>query len=329
MTVVTAPSLAVVMPCYDTRPEQLHIALDSALRETTAVNAQGVQAEIVLVDDCGPSPNTRRAIDALARTHPGVRVERLPRNGGSSAARNHGVRVTKGRWLAFLDCDDQWLPGALQRLLAASAIDESIDWVSGSFCYQLDGQPPSTRDFYLDHPARLRHVQLAYDEGRALVMQKPVEAFMDGSLASMGSCLIDRGLFERVGGFDERLRMGDDTELYWRLAREATFAFLPEPVFAYRRSPNSLSGSQKVFREWEPPVIRRMLRSAGWQPHAAALTRRLAGALEQNVYGFRKLGQRRGAMRAAAELLALQPLSAQRWRLLLGAAFDRSPRAAV
>ncbi|ABF53283.1 glycosyltransferase family 2 protein [Sphingopyxis alaskensis] len=73
--------------------------------------------EMLIAEDCGPD-ETRAIVREFARADPRVRLLQMPVNGGPAAARNLALSTAKGRWLAFLDSDDLWLPEKLERQLA-------------------------------------------------------------------------------------------------------------------------------------------------------------------------------------------------------------------
>ena len=73
--------------------------------------------EMIIVDDCSPD-NTAAIVDAIALKDPRVRLVRHTQNGGPATARNTAVTAARGRWIAMLDSDDQWLPTKLEQQLA-------------------------------------------------------------------------------------------------------------------------------------------------------------------------------------------------------------------
>jgi teichuronic acid biosynthesis glycosyltransferase TuaG len=73
--------------------------------------------EMLIAEDCGPD-QTRSVVRELARTDSRIRLIEPAKNGGPALARNHALALAKGRWLAFLDSDDLWLPVKLERQLA-------------------------------------------------------------------------------------------------------------------------------------------------------------------------------------------------------------------
>ena len=94
------------------RPELLQRAVRSALAQTLRA------IEVVVVID-GEDPATRLALKELTRQDGRLRVLALPASIGGSDARNRGVEAASGEWIAFLDDDDEWLPGKLQAQIDA------------------------------------------------------------------------------------------------------------------------------------------------------------------------------------------------------------------
>lgn len=72
--------------------------------------------EMLIADDCSPD-GTREVVAAQAAADPRIRLLALPRNGGPAHARNGALEAASGRWIAFLDSDDLWLPEKLERQL--------------------------------------------------------------------------------------------------------------------------------------------------------------------------------------------------------------------
>ena len=73
--------------------------------------------EMLIAEDCGPD-DTRALVREWQERDSRIRLIALERNGGPAAARNAALREARGRWLAFLDSDDLWLPEKLERQLA-------------------------------------------------------------------------------------------------------------------------------------------------------------------------------------------------------------------
>src|SRR5258706_15644915 len=72
--------------------------------------------ELLIVDDCSPD-GTCALVESLAAVDSRIKLIRQEKNGGPAAARNKGLELARGRWIAFLDSDDMWLPEKLERQL--------------------------------------------------------------------------------------------------------------------------------------------------------------------------------------------------------------------
>jgi glycosyltransferase involved in cell wall biosynthesis len=104
------PLASVVIPTRN-RPELVGRAVRSALQQTLT------DLEVIVVVD-GPDPATVSALKVLQDTDSRLRVLPLPQNRGGSDARNAGIDAAKGKWIALLDDDDEWMPQKLEKQLA-------------------------------------------------------------------------------------------------------------------------------------------------------------------------------------------------------------------
>jgi teichuronic acid biosynthesis glycosyltransferase TuaG len=94
-------------------------------RTIESVRAQThAQWEMLIADDCSPD-DTRERVAAWASRDPRIRLIALEQNGGPAAARNAALERAQGRWIAFLDSDDLWLPQKLERSLAHARANEA------------------------------------------------------------------------------------------------------------------------------------------------------------------------------------------------------------
>src|SRR6266404_2913661 len=118
----SAPLVSVVTPAYK---------IESLLGETIeSVLAQTFpDFEILVVDDCSPDA-TAEVARSYAREDSRVRVLATDRNSGPAGARNRALESAVGRYVAFLDSDDLWLPDKLERHI--SFVRESDSAVSYS-----------------------------------------------------------------------------------------------------------------------------------------------------------------------------------------------------
>lgn len=112
----------VVIPCYNAAA-----TLQAAVVSVRAQNRP--DTHIALVDDCSTDGRTWPMIQDLAKRHAEISAHQTPVNGGPAAARNLGARSQESRLLAFLDADDQYLPGYLATALGYLEAHERLDAV--------------------------------------------------------------------------------------------------------------------------------------------------------------------------------------------------------
>lgn len=100
-----APIVSIVMPAYNAAA-YIRESIDSVV-------AQSFTAwELIVVDDAS-SDGTADFVESAYRNEPRVRIVCLSENLGAAAARNRAITLARGRFIAFLDCDDLWLPEKL------------------------------------------------------------------------------------------------------------------------------------------------------------------------------------------------------------------------
>lgn len=119
MELTTKPILSVIIPVYKVE-EYLERCVKSVL------NQDYRNLEVILVDDGSPD-RCPQICDTLAKEDDRITVIHKS-NGGLSSARNAGIEIAKGEYLAFLDSDDQWAKGQLGRLMSQIG-DADIDMV--------------------------------------------------------------------------------------------------------------------------------------------------------------------------------------------------------
>lgn len=101
--------ISVVIPSYN-RANTIKRAVESVLEQTYT------DLEVIVVDDCSDD-DTEAAVSTIGDLR--VRYERLDKRSGACVARNRGIEVSHGEYIAFQDSDDKWLPGKLEIQLKA------------------------------------------------------------------------------------------------------------------------------------------------------------------------------------------------------------------
>jgi O-antigen/teichoic acid export membrane protein len=112
------PRVSILIPAYNAE-ETILDALDSAQAQTTS------DIEILVIDD-GSTDRTADLVRSRAGTDPRIHLHCLSENKGPAAARNAGIALAKGEWIALLDADDTMSPERLERLLEAATAQDVL-----------------------------------------------------------------------------------------------------------------------------------------------------------------------------------------------------------
>jgi mycofactocin glycosyltransferase len=188
------PAVTVVVPARD-RPLETRACVESLL----ALDYPPDLLEVIVVDDASPSPLSKVLFDLP------VRVLRQETNEGQSAARNLASYIARGEVLAFTDndcvADAGWL-----RSLVACLCEPGTDMAGGHVLSPTSEGPV----------AAFEATRSPLDMGVAASTVGPEEL-----VAYLPSCNLaaDRETLRRLGGFDERMVLGEDADLVWRALR--------------------------------------------------------------------------------------------------------------
>jgi hypothetical protein len=204
--------LSVIIPTYN-RAQYIAETIDSVLAQTYP------NVEIIVVDD-GSTDNTAEVVARFGR-----RVTYVwQQNSERSVTRNHGLRLSRGECVAFLDSDDCWEPDALRSMLQALRRDPALALVAVA-CVIVDGNRRPVQEFRPGGGV----------EG--VLPNAFYQVLRSNLIGSPSAVLLRRRALERCGGFDENRRLIgiEDWELWARLAFEVPLCCLQTPLVRYRR----------------------------------------------------------------------------------------------
>jgi glycosyltransferase involved in cell wall biosynthesis len=228
------------MPAYNVEP-YLAASIESVRGQTFR------DWELVIVDD-GSTDRTGSIADGYAKRDDRIRVVHQA-NRGLSAARNTAMRHARGDVFALLDSDDLWDPDFLAAQMGIFAGAPQVAIVTANardLGGPFDGKPARP---WPDRRPRPDLAEILRDETSVFIMS-----------------LFRRSVYERIGGFDERMRSNEDYD-YWLRAAVAGFQFArnPRPLGDYRRRGDSLSandvrmldGLLYVYRKTRAAIVNR------------------------------------------------------------------------
>ena len=209
------PKVSIIIPAYNAE-STIIFTINSVQKQTYT------DFEAIVIDD-GSTDRTakivREIIDARIKLF-------CYKNEGLPVARNRGVDLAKGEYIAFLDADDLWTPDKLEQQLAALEADPEAGVVYSQTCC-IDRQG----NF-------LYNCEPVYFQGNVLK-----ELLLTNFLHNGSNLLIRREAIETVGGFDRDLNSCEDWDYYLRLAERYSFAVVPKYQIFYRQTENNMSSN--------------------------------------------------------------------------------------
>ena len=287
------PTVSVVIPAYNAA-WCVCKAIDSVLAQDYG------DFEVIVVNDGSTD-------DTVARLSPygdAIRVVHQT-NRGLSAARNAGIRTSRGKFIAFLDADDWWLPAKLGRQVALLRDRPEL-----GFC--------STAALVQGPAGDLVNVWACPNwEGPFLAHLFANNASVAGSGSAV---MVRRDKFAEIGHFDESLHSLEDIDMWMRLAAVAGYACLAEPLVVILKRPGSMSRNLDIMRAAAMLVMNKnrhllpcALQNRFWRQCLASVHGDYA------KWRYRE-GDRWGALKETIALLRLAPIA--RGRLAAGLLLD-------
>lgn len=229
---MTAPAISVILPTYN-RAAFLGRALASVQAQTFR------DFELLVVDDRSTDA-TAQLLQEAARGEPRLRVLENRRGRGPGAARNAGLAVAQGEWLAFLDSDDVWEPRKLERFLQAAAPEVVLIGGDYRMLDRESGSGQTLRDFLLgtmipwweSDPLARRVIDCARLRADSQTLCDPavvIAMTVGGCLwPQTSSVMARRSDVQAEGGFETRLARTEDMDLWLKLLARGRFAYVDE-----------------------------------------------------------------------------------------------------
>ena len=271
--------VSVVISAYNSAP-YLPEAVRSALRQTYR------KLEIIVVDD-GSTDDTSEVLRPFKHR---IKYVYQEHSGAPARPRNAGIRHSQGRYVAIFDSDDVMVPTKIENQVTFLAANARTPLVFSDFYTMKEGKS-SANTFLRDYEFFQRAPTVYKGKSRFILEQRTAyEMLMIGNYIGTSSVMMDKELFLRIGGFDEKLQNSDDFDLWCRVASQYDLGFIDQPLHWYRACPNSVSSRPYRARS-------RLLVLERQRGHA--MSRRARQALRQRMsnnlfgLGYEEFGRRR------------------------------------
>lgn len=229
------PLVSVVVPLYN-KSAYVEQAVASALDAFPRVH------EVIVVDDGSTDDGPQK----VRQMHdPRIRLLQQ-KNRGVSAARNHGIREARGDFIAFLDADDYWTPNYMPQIHTLIAAYPDCDiFATHYFTFTDEGITGMPRLYAIsrhDKPQLVTHFFEAWSKGNF---------FYTCSVVVRRTSFFQHNIF-----FPENESLGEDQDVWFRLAEKSPVAYSARPLVAYRIG---IEGSlSKKSLDGMPPFIQRL-----------------------------------------------------------------------
>lgn len=206
--------ISAVIPAYNSEVT-IGRAIDSVLKQTRPAD------EIIVIDD-GSSDNTAEIIRSYGDKIRLIQQE----NAGVSVARNAGINIATGDWIAFLDADDEWLPEKLKLQIEHLQRNPDLKWTYSNY-YR---KSPLSQELEMGHtPSRLFNVLNGKEFVGDYFQADPL-----GGHVWTCTLIVHDSVFEKTGMFEPGMKRAQDVDLWHRIAYQyPTAGYLQEPLAVY------------------------------------------------------------------------------------------------
>ena len=250
-----SPLISVIIPTYN-RSLLIIEAINSVIAQTYT------NWELLIVDD-GSTDGTVEAVRKIIDDR--ISIITLPHTGNISNVRNAGVKQSKGEWLAFLDSDDLWLPEKLA-LQMETLLQQKKRWVYGLYEY-IDKNGKTIYNSYEKFAPYAGHVVK--------------EVLLAKTGITICSLVIEKKLFDEIGGFLPHLKTKEDYEFFLRLALKAEAAIIEKIILQIRDHPNRTYKSIAYSYEFSTSAYRSFINLKPGKEFEKLARRRIAHFLSE------------------------------------------------
>lgn len=216
--------ISIVMPAYNAA-QYIEQSIESVLKQSYT------NWELIIVDDCSVD-DTYKIVDKLCLNEERIKLFRMNENSGVAMARNFAISMSRGKYIAFLDSDDLWLPDKLEKQLNLMREKKAV------ISYT------AYRQFSMEKVGNLVSVpeQVTYKQ------------LLKGNVIGCLTVMLDK---ERLGNLKMKNARHEDYILWLDILKKGNIAYgLQEDLARYRKSETSLTSNKKRSALWTWQVYR-------------------------------------------------------------------------
>jgi len=217
------PTVSVIIPTYN-RAHLIGRAIQSVLNQTYQ------DFEVIVVDD-GSTDNTEEVIKEFQRKDERIKYIKHEKNKGGSAARNTGIKAARGKYIAFQDSDDEWLPEKLEKQMQVFENAPAEVGVVYTGFWRIKGNKKTC-------------IPSSNIKGKRGDIHK---ILLRRNFIALPTVVVKKTYFRKAGMFDERLPRLQDWELFIRISKYCHFKCVDEPLLIAYYQQDSISGNQDAL----------------------------------------------------------------------------------
>ncbi len=233
------PLVSIILPSYN-RAKILKRAIQSVIDQTFS------DFELIIVDDCSKD-NTEEVVKNFHDHR--IKLIRHERNKGAVAARNTGIKASKGKYVAFQDSDDEWLPQKLEKQIKVFEQGPSNLGVVYTSFWLIDGNQKR-----ISPPAFIKHTE--GDIHRTL---------LEYNFIGTPMAVVRRESFEKEGLFENLPRL-QEWDLWLRISKRYRFAHINEPLAIAYLQQDSISRNVQALIHARKFILKRYFQEISKEP---------------------------------------------------------------
>ena len=238
-----SPFVSVIMPTFN-QGDFIGAAIESVIGQTHA------NFELVIVNNHS-TDHTEKVITAYS--DPRTRYYKFKNHDIIAASRNFGIRKARGKYIAFLDSDDQWLQGKLEKQVRLMESDENL-----ALSYVLFGRlhPDGRISGTFPHPEKRIRGSIFRD------------LYLLNMVANSGA-MVRKSVFDRIGMLDENPKLVgvEDADMWLRISRAYRVDFVPDDMLLLYR----VGDNNRYYKKIKEKMQRRLYLAGKYYPEVGLL----------------------------------------------------------
>ncbi len=244
------PRVSIIIPVYNSE-KTVGEALDSVLTQTYT------DYEVIVVND-GSTDNSEGVIRRYVTAGAGDITCITQRNKGAAAARNAGLRLSKGELIAFLDADDLWDTDKLKTAVETLEARPGVMLVFSDMRHSVDG--------------KMVHASYLHERGyRHIASGQIYDNLLQENFIFTPTVVMRKSIFAKIGYFDENLKIAEDYDLWLRIAKDFEVMFIDRPLVTRRRIGSNITENRQVYIESCICLREKLLEIHKQEPHRRAI----------------------------------------------------------